>query len=204
MKFALRRVMMIAPASRPGGRSLRVKAAVFAAVDSLLAENPNELPSMAVIAERAGVSPTSLYRRWGEARLLVGAVAVDRLMRELPVPDTGSLRGDLIGWASAAAHSLSNRRDIALLRIMTAAPASGAGDPHDLPIGRRLGEVEAMLARGQARGEATPPVMAVLEIVLAPIYLHALFLGPIAGGEAIARLVDRALALAPAVAAAVL
>jgi hypothetical protein len=36
----------------------------------------------------------------------------------------------------------------------------------------------------------------VLELVLAPIYLHALFLGPMAGGDGVARLVDRVLALA--------
>jgi len=186
-------------ATRPGGRSSRVKEAVFAAMEALLAENPSDLPSMAAIAERAGVSPTSLYRRWGEVRLLAGAVAVERLMHELPVPDTGSLREDLIGWASAAARSLSNRRDLALLRIMTAVPAAGsAGDPRDLPIGRRIGELEAMLARGKARNEPTPPMMDVLELVLAPIYLHALFLGPMEGGNAVARLVDRALSLAPA------
>ena len=190
--------MSIPRQKRPGGRSLRVKDAVFAAVEALLAENPNELPSMAAIAERAGVSPTSLYRRWGEARLLAGAVAVDRLMQDLPVPDTGSLRGDLIGWASAAAHSLSNRQDLALFRILTAVPATGvsAETLHDLPIGRRIGELEAMLARGRARSEATPGMMDVLELVLAPIYLHALFLGPMAGGDGVARLVDRALALA--------
>ena len=183
---------------RPGGRSLRVKDAVFAAVEALLAENPNELPSMAAIAERAGVSPTSLYRRWGEARLLAGAVAVDRLMQDLPVPDTGSLRGDLIGWASAAAHSLSNRQDLALFRILTAVPAAGASAEAllDLPIGRRIAELEAMLARGRARSETTPGMMDVLELVLAPIYLHALFLGPMAGGDGVARLVDRVLALA--------
>jgi AcrR family transcriptional regulator len=184
--------------SRPGGRSLRVKDAVFAAVEDLLAENPDELPSMAVIAERAGVNPTSLYRRWGEARLLAGAVAVDRLMRDLPVPDTGSLRGDLIGWASGAAQSLSSRRNQALLRLLTAVPAVGTTVEklRDLPIGRRIGELEEMLSRGRARHEATPGMMDVLELVLAPIYLHALFLGPMTGGDGVARLVDRALSLA--------
>ena len=190
--------MSMSRQKRPGGRSLRVKDAVFAAVEALLAENPNELPSMAAIAERAGVSPTSLYRRWGEARLLAGAVAVDRLMQDLPVPDTGSLRGDLIGWASAAAHSLSNRQDLALFRILTAVPAAGASAEAllDLPIGRRIAELEAMLARGRARSETTPGMMDVLELVQAPIYLHALFLGPMAGGDGVARLVDRVLALA--------
>jgi AcrR family transcriptional regulator len=192
--------MSMSRQKRPGGRSLRVKDSVFAAVEALLAENPNDLPSMAAIAERAGVSPTSLYRRWGEARLLAGAVAVDRLMQDLPVPDTGSLRGDLIGWASAAAHNLSDRQDLALFRILTAVPAAGASAEalRDLPIGRRIGELEAMLARGKARNEAAPGMMDVLELVLAPIYLHALFLGPMAGGDGVARLVDRALALAAA------
>jgi len=193
--------MSISLATRPGGRSRRVKEAVFAAVEALLAENPDDLPSMAAIAERAGVAPTSLYRRWGEARLLAGAVAVDRLMRDLPVPDTGSLRGDLIGWAGAAAHSLSNHRDLALLRILTAAPAVGVTmeELRNLPIGRRITELEEMLSRGRARGEVTPVMMDVLELVLAPIYLHALFLGPMTtGGEGgVDRLVDRALALAP-------
>ena len=186
-----------APAGRPGGRSSRVKEAVFAAVEEFLAENPGDLPSMAAIAERAEVNPTSLYRRWGDARKLAGAVAVDRLMREMPVPDTGTLRGDLIGWATTAAKSLSKGGTVSMLRIMTAAPERGSKttDLRDLPIGQRVAELEAMLARGKKRGEKTPEMMDVLELVLAPIYLRALFMGPIKTARGIDRLVDRALAL---------
>jgi hypothetical protein len=44
------------------------------------------------------------------------------------------------------------------------------------------------------RGEITPKVMDVLEVVLAPIYPHGLFLGPLRDAS-VDRLVDRALAL---------
>jgi AcrR family transcriptional regulator len=185
------------PSRRPGGRSSRVKTAVFAAVEALIAEKPEDLPSMGAIAARAEVNPTSLYRRWTDARTLVGAVAVERLMREVPMHDTGSVRGDLIAWGNGVARSLSTRRNVAMLRMMTAAPPAGAAgsDVKSLPIGRRFEELEAVLARGSARGEITPKAMDVLELVLAPIYLHGLFLGPLRE-PAVDRLVDRALALA--------
>jgi AcrR family transcriptional regulator len=154
---------------------------------------------MADVAERAKVNPTSLYRRWGDMRLLAGAVAVDRLMRELPVPDTGCLRDDITGWAASVARSLSTRRNVSLLQIMAAVPKPGLGatNLNELPIGRRVRELEAMLARGKKRGEKTPELMDILEIVLAPIYLRALFLGPIKTSVGAERLVDRALALTP-------
>lgn len=185
-------------ARRPGGRSSRVKEAVFAAVEELLLENPNDLPAMAAIAARAQVNPTSLYRRWGDVRILAGEVAVDRLMREHPVPDTGSVRDDLIAWAVAVARSVSSHGNVMLLRILTSVPATGASlqDLRSRPIGRRIAELETMLKRGAARGEPIPTIEDVFELVLAPIYLHALVLGPMKNPNATARLVDRALWLA--------
>jgi hypothetical protein len=61
--------------------------------------------------------------------------------------------------------------------------------------GRRVVELETVLARAKKRGEIAPKVMDVLELVLAPIYLHGLFLGPLRDAS-VDRLVDRALALA--------
>ena len=183
---------------RPGGRSGRIRDAVFAAVEDLLLQSPGDLPSMSAIAARAGVNPTSLYRRWGDVRQLAGEVALDRLMRENPIPDTGSVRGDLIAWSIGVARGISTRRNVMLLRILTATPPASAApqSPADLPLGRRVAELEAMLARGARRGECVPHLFDVLELVLAPIYLHGLFLGPIASPESVDRLVDRALWLA--------
>src|SRR4051812_22755224 len=78
---------------RPGGRSARNKAAVFEAAAALLAERGHDAVTMTDIAERAGIAATSLYRRWGDVRALVMEVAVENLMRERPLPDTGTLRG---------------------------------------------------------------------------------------------------------------
>ncbi|MFT3905827.1 MAG: TetR/AcrR family transcriptional regulator C-terminal ligand-binding domain-containing protein [Steroidobacteraceae bacterium] len=184
------------PARRPGGRSNRVRAAVFAAVEALLAEQPDSLPSMAAIAERAGVNPASLYKRWKEPRLLAAEVAAERLVRALPVPDTGTLRGDLVGWAQAAASSLMSDRDVTMLRVMMSAPRTTTPfeDLRQLPVARRLDELQQMLERAQERGEATPTLRDVLELVLAPIYLHALFIGSTQALGGVERLVDRTLA----------
>ncbi len=185
--------MSKSPSLRPGGRSERIRAAVFEAIEELVADNPDQPPSMGAIATRAGVNPTSLYRRWGDANILIAEVAVDRLMRDFPVPDTGSLRGDLIAWASTAARSLSGRKNSALLRIMTANAQANrtASDAASLPIGRRLQELETMLSRASDRGEPAPTVWEILEIVLAPIYLRILYLGPIEGNRYVDMLINR-------------
>jgi len=98
---------------RPGGRSARNKAAVFEAAATLLAERGYEAVTMTDIAQRAGMAATSLYRRWGDVRALIMEVAVEKLMRERPLPDTGSLRGDLLAWArpiAAASRAVKARR----------------------------------------------------------------------------------------------
>lgn len=187
------------PTPRPGGRSRRVKEAVFEAFEALLQEQPEQLPTMARIASEAGVNPTSLYRRWGDVAALAADVAVERLMRTLPVPDSGALKTDLTAWASNAARSLSGPKDGALLRIMatTAHARQISNDARSLPIEPRLAELKTMLTRARDRGEIAPPLWEVLEIVLAPIYLRILFLGPIEDAEAYAAsLVARALTVA--------
>ena len=181
--------------ARPGGRSEHVKTAVFDAVERLIADGSGEVPSMAAIAERAGVNPTSLYRRWGDANILAAEVATARLMHDLPVPDTGSLRGDLTGWASNVARNLGSRKNAAMLRIMTATARASrtARDLNSLPIGRRVAELEAMLARAKKRGEYAPDIMDILDFVLAPIYLRVLYIGGIGEEDFVGKLVGRVL-----------
>src|SRR5258708_36420699 len=110
---------------RPGGSSARNKAAVLEATAALLAERGHEAVTMTDIAERAGMAATSLYRRWGDVRALIMEVAVEKLMRERPLPDTGSLRGDLLAWARPIATSLASREGWSVFRavIATATPA---------------------------------------------------------------------------------
>jgi AcrR family transcriptional regulator len=187
------------PTTRPGGRSGRVKADVFDAVEALMAKNPHATPSMGEIAARAGVNPTSLYRRWGDAGVLAVEVAIERVMRDFPMPNTGTLRGDLLGWALNVARSLSGKKDLALLRVLAATTQTGEEvyQKRVTAVARRGQELNVVLERAQARGEAVPTMPEVLEIVLAPIYFRALFFGAMREEDDVARLVDRALALAP-------
>ncbi len=185
------------PSVRPGGRSHRVKTAVFDAVEALLAKNPGNLPAMGEIAARARVNPTTLYRRWGDAAILATEVAIERVIRDFPMPDTGTLRGDLLGWAMNAARDLSGEKNLALLRVL----AATAGEKHRAErvtaVARRGQDLNVMLERARLRGEPTPYMSDVLEIVMAPIYFRVLFFGPMGGEEDVGRLVDRVLAIAP-------
>src|SRR5665213_2836916 len=105
---------------RPGGRSARTKAATFEAAATLTAERGHEAVTMTEIAARAGVAATSLYRRWGDVRVLLMEVAVERLMRERPLPDTGSLREDLRTWARTVAANLNSREGSSFFRTFVA------------------------------------------------------------------------------------
>lgn len=162
---------------RPGGRTARTKEAVFAATAALLAERGRGTITMTDIAERAGVAATSLYRRWGDVRVLVMEVAVAQLMRERPLPNTGSLRGDLRAWARMIASSLKSRKGSTFFRalIATALPANADGSARIVALAPRAKQIAAMLEHARQRGEEAPTVAEVLDHLLAPLYMRALF-----------------------------
>lgn len=79
---------------RTGGRSERVRQVVFAAALALY--RPGEtMPSMAAVAAKAGVQKTTLYRRWSSPEALMHEAVAHGARQAIPVPDTGSFRGDL-------------------------------------------------------------------------------------------------------------
>jgi len=173
--------------TRPGGRTAQTRAAVFAAAEGLLAEKAASDIAMVDIAQRAGVAATSLYRRWGDVRSLLMEVAVERLMQDSPLPDTGSLRGDLTAWAKAVAASLANPAGSIFFRVYVGTvPAPGddtAGRAQ--AVMRRIDQIAAMLEKARARGEKAPHVFEVTDHLLAPIYMRTLFGFPVdaAGAE---------------------
>src|SRR5580692_10112751 len=73
----------------------------------LLTEIGYDRLTIEAVASRARASKTTIYRRWtGKAELVVDAL--NGLRSTAPVPDTGSLRGDLEAIARSAA-STDNR-----------------------------------------------------------------------------------------------
>src|SRR5215470_12513669 len=99
---------------RPGGRSARVQVAVFEATLQLLEERGYEGLSMASIAERAGVHETSLYRRWKTKEQLILEALDRRMAQEIPAPDTGTLRSDLVAVLQSLRLVLQSREGQAL------------------------------------------------------------------------------------------
>jgi len=81
-------------ARKPGRpRDARADRAILEATLELASEQGLGL-SMDAVAARAGVSKATIYRRWESKEALV-LDAWRELVSPMPVPDTGSLRGDL-------------------------------------------------------------------------------------------------------------
>jgi AcrR family transcriptional regulator len=59
--------------------------------------------SIPEIADRAGLHKTSVYRRWPTKESLVAAALERAMGHDAPLPDTGSLHGDVLAFALAAA-----------------------------------------------------------------------------------------------------
>jgi len=160
------------PHTRPGGRSARVRAAVHRAVEELLAEGPSEALTIPIVAARAGVHPTTVYRRWGSVGELLGAVAASRFSGDLVVPDTGSLRGDLERWATDVAVDLADPDVLALMRATIGAAGPEGGN---VCTADRHAQLAAMLEREASRGGDAPDVERAADALLGPLYYRAVF-----------------------------
>lgn len=162
-----------APRSRPGGRSARVRDAVFRAVGTLVAEGHRETMTIPQVAATAGVNATSIYRRWGSVENLLEEVAVAALTNDEPLPDTGSLTGDLAEWAGIIATDIGRPHRRSYLRAMVAA-RDGIVDAcpcWDI----RSAQADEMIRRARGRGEPAPQTRQVLDHIIAPLYHHAVF-----------------------------
>ncbi len=166
---------------RPGGRSARVQAAVHAAVQALLDELGRDALTVPLVAARAGVTPSTIYRRWGDLADLLADVAVERLRPDGEPADTGTLRGDLQAWADQFLEEMSSAPGRQMMRdVLTASGAAPAAAGTALPVPCQCAtftalQVAAMVARARERGEAAPDVDAVMDGVVAPIIYRVLF-----------------------------
>lgn len=165
------------PARRPGGRSARVRAEVHQAVTDLISERGYGNFTVGEVAARAGVADSSIYRRWGSLETLLTEVALTRLNAQSPMPDTGSLAGDLRTYAANVAREITGPDGVAVVRLAVALSGNGreglqAGDSlRD----ERMRQLQSMLDRAGERGERAPDAYGVLDHILAPMYIRVLF-----------------------------
>ncbi|MGI8667222.1 MAG: TetR/AcrR family transcriptional regulator [Jatrophihabitans sp.] len=161
------------PSPRPGGRSARIQGAVHAAVRELQDEQGRAQLTVPVIAQRAGVTPSTIYRRWGDLQELLADVAVELLRPDSEPEDTGSLLGDLIAWTEqyleemASPHGRTFTCDVLAAGAAVGRPGRCAGYTRD--------QIELVLDRARLRGEPAPNPDAVIDHVVAPLIYRILF-----------------------------
>ncbi|WP_055701521.1 MULTISPECIES: TetR/AcrR family transcriptional regulator [Streptomyces] len=161
------------PMVRPGGRSARVQEAVHAAVRELLAKDGRDALTVPLVAARAGVTPSTIYRRWGDLQELLSDVAVERLRPETLPDDHGSLAADMAAWSEQFLDEMGSPAGREYIRDAL------LGDPDGSNAGQcstyAADQVGVILARAAERGEWAPERETVMDGVVAPIMYRILF-----------------------------
>lgn len=161
-------------ASRPRGP--RGAEAIHAAVLDLLADEGYAGLTIEGVARRSGVNKTTLYRWWPSKPSLVAATFRHAIARDLPVPDTGALRADLVALVRSKAAFFADGpgRLAADVLAHTGADAELARLADEL-LGEHCAHVAQVTGRARARGELTGPVDDDLlaDLLLGPVWLRA-------------------------------
>ena len=164
--------------SRPRGRSARVRASVLQSAFNVLVEKGWHAFRVAEVAALAGVHKTSIYRRWGTKNALALEACLHVSEVALPIPDTGSLRSDLVALLKGAVAVMASPQGRALAAL------SGGQHPRAVAARRaywrrRFDSMRVMFDRAVSRGEFPRDVdpIVFLETMIAPLHLRLLVTG---------------------------
>lgn len=149
------------PARRPGRRRDDSKDdAILAATRELLAERGYSGMTMDAVADRAGAGKATVYRRWpSKVHLTVdaivngngGPVTIDDL------PDTGSLRGDLMSIRFGRRRQEDNEIMSGLVSAVRE-DSRVAAVFHEQFVTSRVALMRQILERARLRGELRPDI----------------------------------------------
>ena len=172
-----------------GERELEILDATLEVLD----EVGYDLLTMDAVATRAKASKATLYRRWkGKPELVVAAIMAHK--GDSVVPDTGTLRGDLL----AAYCGAGGLNDPLAQSVLSAVVIAMGRDPEFAEVYRRdfigpkLATSRAIYERARERGEVHPDAdLSILAPSLAGIVLHRAFLlGEVITPELLGRVLD--------------
>lgn len=173
-----------APTASPAGRSRRLdgerEQAILRAAYDLLGETGYQGLRVDAVAARAQASKATLYRHWPTKAELVTDAVRSCKATEKPLPDTGSLRGDLIAWFGDIAAMIGSEEGPLLAGLFMALNT----DPELAAQLRQMRDskipfAEIICARAEERGELRPGYNAGLidEIVPALAFMRRFALG---------------------------
>jgi AcrR family transcriptional regulator len=141
---------------RPGRpRSAAADDAILRATLELLVEQGYRGLTMEQVTARAGVGKATLYRRYGSKEALV-TDAIRHLNQEIPVPDTGTVRDDIMAVAGSVIAAAVRTGAVTLMPRLLAESA-GDAEMHAIfyenLVAPRRAVMAEVLRRGVERGE---------------------------------------------------
>jgi AcrR family transcriptional regulator len=163
---------------RTGGRSARNRTAVLTATWETLLELGVEGLTFSEIGRRANVHGTSVQRRWGSRENLLFETLITYATDAIAVPDTGSLRDDLVAFSKSMAAYFATPIGGSIIQMLIANadndPAFAAQRAEFVRL--RFQAMGAMIRRAAARGELAPGIdeEIALDLALGPLYVRTL------------------------------
>jgi AcrR family transcriptional regulator len=162
-------------------RSQEADRAIMTATVDLLASRGLAAMSIEEVAARAGVGKATIYRRWSSKGLLALDAFVTSFAEQQPLPDTGTLRGDLIAALTAWVRAVTQT---SMGSLLTGLIAEAQHDEElraawrDRVLEPLRSQHRIMLDRAVARGEipATVDQEVVLDLFFGAAQ-HRLLLG---------------------------
>ncbi|WP_189541078.1 TetR/AcrR family transcriptional regulator [Streptomyces gelaticus] len=165
--------------NRRPGRGPRAAEAIFDTTLRHLAERGYARLTIEAVAQESGVNKTTIYRWWPSKPALLRAALIHARVLDIDIPDTGSLRGDLIALTEQITRLLTDGRTEPVARAMTA----GTGLPDDelAALTRdffadRFSREQPVFTRAAARGElpvdADP--MLLLDLIAGAVWMRVL------------------------------
>ncbi|UOK36979.1 TetR/AcrR family transcriptional regulator [Pseudomonas palleroniana] len=179
--------MAIKEGLRPGGRSARVQESVHSAARELLEAHERSSVTVPMIAARAGVTPSTIYRRWGDLSALLADVALERLRPDGEPANTGSLRGDLRAWGEQYLDEMSSELGRNMMRDVQ------CSRPRDYCTHILMGQLQIILDRYQDSVGSLPTLDRLLNLIAAPTVYRSLFSSTPLPVEELHELIDLAL-----------
>src|SRR4051794_10524336 len=167
---------------------------ILAATLEVLAEVGYDRLTMDAVAARAKASKATLYRRWSnKVSLVIEALQHSKGPEE--VPDTGTLRGDLMG-VFCGMGGLVDQATVATFAAVLTAIARDADFAEAFRrdvVGPKVARSQQVWRRAQERGELRADAdLSLLEPALAGIVLHRVFvMGERPDADLISRVIDQ-------------
>ena len=180
-------------ATRGRPRDPRRREAILHAAMTLIGEVGYDRASVEAIAHRAGVSKPTIYRRWpnGKEDIVIEALRAKRAAATLP--DTGSLRGDLLAMLDAVVLTIDPHLAGGLISHLRTSEQFAKLFRAEVVADERR-RYDILLDRALARGEIdAKPTRLFADVAGSMIFSRALIAGEPLDREFLEELVDRVL-----------